>query len=560
MHPKSRYVILVHLLSSESLIQSNLQCFPPQRNWPTERCHRCVERGEPCSANLTARQERPKHQELPTAHQPGSSTKPTNVLSTASGRHASDENIKNQDDSPLMSAIHRNNEAMVKMLLEAGADPEERDERPCTFKSPLLYAVCKKHGPIVKMLLEARADPNQSDAVLGTCLEIAASEGLEPLVVILLQHGADVNAQGVCYRNALQAASANNHLEMVALLLENGAHPSKKRRTIPDPVQEPTHLSSTETDADEVNQNRVAEDFPNANEGLLPQRQEQSAAKILENLKTSTQASDLRPVGGFFTSIENDGAAAAASWLQNSDTPPTQPVPSNTSPKEGSHPATFECKTCAKRFTHAYNFRSHLRTHTDERPFLCDVCGKTFARRHDRNNHETIHSKDFVCRGPAGQGCVNQLVIRRDRYPEYPRYVHDESTRTALSIIDSMNDTHRSFDGVETARSSRSESTGSNVSDTFGTGTEGAVRPPVSAGANTIMTDGARYPHNPYARPHPPVQATESNTQLYSGHNTFETPVSAQLSNFVADGPLPSPSSFYPEWDFSRELPAAHTG
>lgn len=65
------------------------------------------------------------------------------------------------------------------------------------------------------------------------------------------------------------------------------------------------------------------------------------------------------------------------------------------------HPATFQCNLCTKRFTRAYNLRSHLRTHTDERPFVCTVCGKAFARQHDRKRHEGLHSgeKKFVCRG-----------------------------------------------------------------------------------------------------------------------------------------------------------------
>jgi uncharacterized Zn-finger protein len=56
---------------------------------------------------------------------------------------------------------------------------------------------------------------------------------------------------------------------------------------------------------------------------------------------------------------------------------------------------------CPKKFTRAYNLRSHLRTHKDERPFVCTVCGKAFARQHDRKRHEGLHSgeKKFVCRG-----------------------------------------------------------------------------------------------------------------------------------------------------------------
>ncbi|KAK1054698.1 DNA-binding transcription factor [Friedmanniomyces endolithicus] len=74
------------------------------------------------------------------------------------------------------------------------------------------------------------------------------------------------------------------------------------------------------------------------------------------------------------------------------------------------HPANFQCTLCPKRFTRAYNLRSHLRTHTDERPFVCTVCGKAFARQHDRKRHEGLHSgeKKFVCRGNLQGGGVAQ--------------------------------------------------------------------------------------------------------------------------------------------------------
>jgi uncharacterized Zn-finger protein len=55
-------------------------------------------------------------------------------------------------------------------------------------------------------------------------------------------------------------------------------------------------------------------------------------------------------------------------------------------------PSSFQCNLCPKKFTRAHNLRSHLRTHSDERPFVCTVCGKGFARQHDRKRHEAIHS------------------------------------------------------------------------------------------------------------------------------------------------------------------------
>lgn len=82
---------------------------------------------------------------------------------------------------------------------------------------------------------------------------------------------------------------------------------------------------------------------------------------------------------------------------------PTRPnaSPSHQSTRVQKHPANFQCHLCPKKFTRAYNLRSHLRTHTDERPFVCTVCEKAFARQHDRKRHEGLHSgeKKFVCRG-----------------------------------------------------------------------------------------------------------------------------------------------------------------
>lgn len=66
----------------------------------------------------------------------------------------------------------------------------------------------------------------------------------------------------------------------------------------------------------------------------------------------------------------------------------------------------FKCSLCPKRFTRGFNLRSHLLTHTDERPFVCYVCGKTFTRNNDRKSHEFLHSgkKNFVCKGDLANG------------------------------------------------------------------------------------------------------------------------------------------------------------
>jgi hypothetical protein len=85
--------------------------------------------------------------------------------------------------------------------------------------------------------------------------------------------------------------------------------------------------------------------------------------------------------------------------------------------RQQKHPATFQCTLCPKRFTRAYNLRSHLRTHTDERPFVCTVCGKAFHRPHDCERHERLHSgeKKYICRSnlqsTANWGCGRKYAL-----------------------------------------------------------------------------------------------------------------------------------------------------
>ncbi|CAI7590736.1 unnamed protein product [Penicillium crustosum] len=92
----------------------------------------------------------------------------------------------------------------------------------------------------------------------------------------------------------------------------------------------------------------------------------------------------------------------------------------------------FKCPHCAKDFKRLFNLKSHLLTHTADRPFSCDICPKRFSRKNDCNRHRKIHSgeKDWVCAGclvsfvradmlnnhhraPIGQACLAKLQSQR---------------------------------------------------------------------------------------------------------------------------------------------------
>lgn len=101
------------------------------------------------------------------------------------------------------------------------------------------------------------------------------------------------------------------------------------------------------------------------------------------------------------------------------------------------HPATFQCDLCPKRFTRAYNLRSHLHTHTDERPFVCTICGKAFARQFERKRHEGLHSgeKKFVCKGDLKDGGQWGCGRRFARVDALGRHFRSEAGRICVKPL-----------------------------------------------------------------------------------------------------------------------------
>ncbi len=71
----------------------------------------------------------------------------------------------------------------------------------------------------------------------------------------------------------------------------------------------------------------------------------------------------------------------------------------------------YNCDLCPYKSKHARSIQNHRRTHTLERPFMCDVCGKSYISKLSLLCHMLIHnddSKKYICNF---EGCTYAAVI-----------------------------------------------------------------------------------------------------------------------------------------------------
>ncbi|KAK6996897.1 Arp ankyrin repeat protein, partial [Favolaschia claudopus] len=118
-------------------------------------------------------------------------------------------------------AVCNGSEPIVKMLLDAGADPKNVG---AMYETALFAAVKRDFEYIVKMLLDAGADANIVRERYGTVLHVAVCNISEHTVKMLLDAGADVNIVNCHYGTALHTAAKNSSEPIVKMLLEAGAN------------------------------------------------------------------------------------------------------------------------------------------------------------------------------------------------------------------------------------------------------------------------------------------------------------------------------------------------
>ena len=138
--------------------------------------------------------------------------------------------------SELTDAIRSNDISKVKKLIQTKVNLEEVE----AGITPLSLSVKENKNEITKLLLEANANPNLRDEKFITPLMLAVCNQNSEIVKLLIKNNADINAN-TQHETMLVKATRCSNAEIVQILLDSGIDYEKRIRTkliSPRPVVE----------------------------------------------------------------------------------------------------------------------------------------------------------------------------------------------------------------------------------------------------------------------------------------------------------------------------------
>lgn len=173
--------------------------------------------------------------------------------------------------------------------------------------------------------------------------------------------------------------------------------------------------------------------------------QTQTSPASLSSVGTAGSVPSIAPVSGVGTSTVNspspmderhDGQAAYSTSPEGRHVVFSYPgLPAHVSneprrgvslPNSGQRQGTrspstkkHRCPYCATEFTRHHNLKSHLLTHSQEKPYVCSTCQSRFRRLHDLKRHTKLHTgeRPHICPKCGRKFARGDALARHNKGP-----------------------------------------------------------------------------------------------------------------------------------------------
>ncbi|KAK7068474.1 hypothetical protein SK128_028478 [Halocaridina rubra] len=157
----------------------------------------------------------------------------------------------------------------------------------------------------------------------------------------------------------------------------------------------------------------------------------------------------------------------------------------------------YKCSQCGKLFPKncRHRFLSHMRTHTGERPFKCNVCGRGFSRQDHVQVHMRLHTgeKPFKCTS-CDASYAHKVSLKSHKCEQYRAKQRKEMEQT-------QEDTHQmqNENNVKVTESEKSLVTSTDILGCHGKSMDTLCNKPNSSNLESrnytdIKTDGVERP------------------------------------------------------------------
>ncbi|XP_020897495.1 zinc finger protein 367 [Exaiptasia diaphana] len=101
--------------------------------------------------------------------------------------------------------------------------------------------------------------------------------------------------------------------------------------------------------------------------------------------------------------------------------------------------SSIRCDVCGRVFPREKSLQAHKRTHSGERPYVCDFpnCGKSFVQSGQLKTHQRLHTgeKPFLCNA---DGCTTRFTHANRHCPMHP-YAGLKRVHTELPLKEVLN-------------------------------------------------------------------------------------------------------------------------